>query len=776
MKKYFGNGIILLFLLLLILGVTGVIYLKSNKENEGDIIVKDNVYAITGETELEKQPSIVNENSLIFRENPNYKNDDIIVAGIINGAQNGFIRRVVKTTKKDNEYIVETEPAVLTDVFEKLHIVKTFRLMENGLDEVSYDDIRQGKIEEKIQKISYNKEQSVNRHPIVYLSNNKTKDDIEKNKSILSDDDDNEDDKKKDSSSGNINIGNSEDYLFGVSFEETIGDVASIVGETGFSIWVKSQLDIDDGDIVYGVTVHNKFGGKIELNCGGEMPKEVERSIYKKGLPNSQFVVAGIPIVVTNEIEATVGAGAEIEGSIGIAYEAISENTYGFLYDSKKGRVEEIKENESDSDGLQWTTAQVSGESTANMAVHLITKLYGSTGADISVGVVGGVSGEATSSISPELAGYAGRLTLSISPKVEGTLVVSVPVIDKQLTEHPLFRTELKPFWEKEWKSSHEWKADLERAGMGEKARNYITRYGEINGVICPVFQFDFLPNWKITTEEVGNTLDFIGENIVLSNDRGVTVSYWNCRGTLGGASRMMAKANITKSADSEFIPGYASGTNTDFSYLGKFMVAKVKVIGELYMDKDSDYTAIDGETFYAVVPESYLGEYEFVKQVGNIDAFTFEYPRPYAFIAESPDGTFTKREEKEVIEILKSFKIAEEVQRKTEEGRTKTHYENEYFSVDVPADWVGSWSVDEQDDSSGVTMYTFGYDPTNGYPGSAVVCVLDMSDTGISSETHAAIVSSYDRIGVTSSGYYDVFKTEAGAGFFDYGATITLK
>ena len=36
---------------------------------------------------------------------------------------------------------------------------------------------------------------------------------------------------------------------------------------------------------------------------------------------------------------------------------------------------------------------------------------------------------------------------------------------------------------------------------------------------------------------------------------------------------------------------------------------------------------------------------------------------------------------------------------------------------------------------------------------------------------------SECEEIGVTSFGYYDVFKTEAGAGFFfDGGATITLK
>ena len=99
---------------------------------------------------------------------------------------------------------------------------------------------------------------------------------------------------------------------------------------------------------------------------------------------------------------------------------------------------------------------------------------------------------------------------------------------------------------------------------------------------------------------------------------------------------------------------------NPDFSYLGQFVVAKVKCKAKLHVETDSDYTEVDGETFYAVIPESYLGEREFVKQAGDIDELSFDYPRPHAFIAESPDGKFTEKEEKEVIEILKSFRVAE--------------------------------------------------------------------------------------------------------------------
>ena len=234
-----------------------------------------------------------------------------------------------------------------------------------------------------------------------------------------------------------------------------------------------------------------------------------------------------------------------------------------------------------------------------------------------------------------------------------------MPVIDDKLTEQELFEQELKPFWKEEWKSSHDWKSDLEWTGTGKKWKSYITRYGEVNAVTCPTFQFDIPRGWNITTEEVDTDMTGVfDEHVVITNERGATVSYYDCTGELGGDSRVMLKGKITKVADSNFIPSYVQAE--DFSNLGKFIVAKVEIVGELWMDSDSDYEEVDGATFYAVVPETYIGEREFVGQAGNIDEFSFDYPSPYAFIAEAPNGEFTQKEEKQVVEILESFTEAQ--------------------------------------------------------------------------------------------------------------------
>lgn len=74
----------------------------------------------------------------MFGEKPEYKKGDVIVSGITENSLEGYIRRVLKVDKKNNLYIVKTEPAVLTDVFEKVHIYKKIELTEDGSQSVSY--------------------------------------------------------------------------------------------------------------------------------------------------------------------------------------------------------------------------------------------------------------------------------------------------------------------------------------------------------------------------------------------------------------------------------------------------------------------------------------------------------------------------------------------------------------------------------------------------------------------------------------------------------------
>lgn len=230
------------------------------------------------------------------------------------------------------------------------------------------------------------------------------------------------------------------------------------------------------------------------------------------------------------------------------------------------------------------------------------------------------------------------------------------------------------------------------------------------------------------------------------------------------------------------------------------------KEVSEKYESVVSSMQDVFLKEYDAVIKENTLDDIENLEDMEIINtnrdnlnelSSLIESEKKYTFSKESESGKYTQEIDSLVesyssrIEVLEKEqkkaeeeaqkKAEEEAQRKAEEERAKTHYENEYFSVDVPSDWGGNWSVEEQDNSSGrikCIIYRFSYNPQNDYGGGAEIYVLDMSDTSIPLPTYATMIpSDCEEIGVTSFGYYDVFKaTEAGAGFFGHGATITLK
>lgn len=638
MKKKILRTIIVfvvVFVAMLIV-ILGYNKLQDRNKQKEDTIVKKNVKVITSETNKEKQPVSVTDDSIIFNLNPGYKEGDVIVSGITSTSKNGFIRKVIGIENKGDNYVIKTEPAVLTDVFEKAQIYKRIKLTEEGNKSVSYSIGKDGN------------------NGAVQVQNAMSEIDNSYRTIILAD--------KKETDDEN----NGTEYVFGQKFEKE-SDPFTISGEAGFDVWLDIKIEIKHGNITCGMAIKSEEGGKILLKCGKDWNKEKEWGLWEKSLPNYEFVVAGIPIVVTNKLELNAEAGAELEGNIGLSYELASETTTGFEFKSKTGKVKEIKEIDYDSDGLQWETISVSGEASAKIAIHYISKLYGCSGIDVSAGISGKAEGEANQTANTDLeGGYAGSLDLSINPEIQGELIVDIPVFAEDLKKQPLFEAKMKPLWSKHWESSVKWKDDLEWTETGKQGSKYITRYSEVNNIACPVFQFDVPWGWKIESEEVGNGLDEIDEKVVLTNEKGVTVTYWACQHQLGGRSELMLKADISKVADSEFKPTIPDGVGVDessadepYANLGTMIVAKIHVTGEMDMKIDTEYSDCDS-VFYAVVPEAYVGEREFIGQAGEVDEFSFSYPTPYAFIAESADGTFTAGEEKQIINILKSFKEAE--------------------------------------------------------------------------------------------------------------------
>ena len=696
MKKWIQRIIFIILILIVIVMVSVLGYQKLYKDKkqkqEGDVIVKENVKVITSDMDKKKKPINVNDDNLVFESNPKYKEGDVIVAGEISGAENGFIRKVVSVKKATGGYVVETQSALLTDVFEKAYIEKRLKLTKDGVQEVSNNVSKKDtdKAVETVQMMSAKMEKN---YSVIEMADKKKDSSSSDGTETQDDSKSKEDDDKKTRNDSKLKEGSSEEtqddskskesdnedpekeepeseYDFGKAFEETIDDV-TISGDMGVDLEVELMLDINHGNIKYGMAMYRKAGANLSVDLKESMSKEHEKQLFEKKLPNYTFVVAGVPIVITNQLESNLTGKIGIEGNWNMSLSWLDEQTVGFIYDSKTNKVKEIKdpkEQKDISDGIEWSTiASAKGDASAGIDIHLITKLYGTCGGDISAGIFGNASGEVSLS-NREDQYYAGTVNLSIVPNLTGKLVVDLPLVSEELMEVEIFNKDLPAIWEKEWKSSWKPEDDLNYSDTGEQWNLYKTRYGEVNNVPATEFQFKIPFGWNVESEGVSDGLtgvdgvSEIEEKVVLSNERGVTVTFWSLTHELGGRSGVsMLQADITKADDSEFVPGFPDGTNTDFSTLGNFIVAKVHIIGELDMKRDSDFTPVDsGATFYAVVPESYLGTREFVGQAGNVDEFSFDYPTPYAFIAEAPDGTFTASEERDVVKILKSFKVAE--------------------------------------------------------------------------------------------------------------------
>lgn len=186
----------------------------------------------------------------------------------------------------------------------------------------------------------------------------------------------------------------------------------------------------------------------------------------------------------------------------------------------------------------------------------------------------------------------------------------------------------------------------------------YQTRFGDVNMITFPEFAFDFPAVWNVE-EEVTPT----GETVTISNERGAKVTYSHLVGVpvgedaTGGSSVFMMRVEASKIEDSNFVPSYVQAT--DYSDLGKFVVAKLTVTGELDMKTDSDFRDVNGSVSYAVIPESLLGVDEAVRNPYSVE-YGFKYGDGISFVAEAPEDGFTKEEEKCVIEILKSFRVVE--------------------------------------------------------------------------------------------------------------------
>lgn len=187
-----------------------------------------------------------------------------------------------------------------------------------------------------------------------------------------------------------------------------------------------------------------------------------------------------------------------------------------------------------------------------------------------------------------------------------------------------------------------------------ELTQQYTTKFGDVNAITYPAFTFGYPEGWIVAEESV----DQMGETVVLKNENGVEVKYFMSSGDISGGSAVdMVRVEATEEAKAEFVPGAVQASNhTD---MGEFVVAKLKVTGHMDMQSGSELEAVDGAVSYGLLPKSQLGVREDV--IGPFEGeYAFDYSSHISFIASAPESGFTEQDRAEAVKILASFKCAE--------------------------------------------------------------------------------------------------------------------
>lgn len=640
MKK---TKIILIILCIILVGVllaTSIFLIRNHNEADDNnkIIVKDNVNIITTKDEL--QPLDVTDDSIIFNYDPGYEVGDIVVAGIIDAAPNGFIRRITDVSIESEDYCYATEYAVLTEVFEEAHIIKTFAVTDEEVRDVEEIDNNVMSL-----NLSSTADDAIVQS-LVYAEN--------KNVNVIQ--------------TSETKIKPSENGLgVVVELSENVGENLEISGQVEVNTYFELKIDIEDGEIEFGMAIHTDTSGELFVGIQEELFNkddkdnfngEYEKEIISKALPNIQFAIGPVPVVITNDFELSAEISAQLEGQIGTTVGVDAQRVSGFEYSSKTNEVKEINEKEYLSDGMGWKTeASASGSLEAGIYAHLVTKLYGSSGTDLAVGIAGDLSGKLAAGIDDKFEPIVyGKLSLSIGPKASGKIVVTTPVIDYELLETEILKVTLPAFWEKEWETPGPTEDNSETGNTVISYTTYKTKFADANHLTAPSFEFVYPSDWKVTKDEVAvnNPSHPIEEWVEIESDK-VIITYMSTTSELGGNGRNWIEGDAIEVAESSFVPGYVQAT--DYSFLGEFVVAKIHETN--YTQLDTNYQADLDNYRYAVIPKTELGT---IGYAGVKDGLSFNYggrTHQYLFMIDYDNEKCSQEDIAEIIQILQSFKLS---------------------------------------------------------------------------------------------------------------------
>lgn len=425
------------------------------------------------------------------------------------------------------------------------------------------------------------------------------------------------------------------------------------------------------------VVQHSNISADLDVQPQGGAVKLIDGN-----LAPIIFSIASVPMVFTQHATANL----TFDGSLGNAQPKLSyaaSPQLGFSYDSAKGFTPIAKQGKTKAEPRELTIGEngtASGTLTDSLNMSYIPGLH-----DRSVGEISnGLRGEVTADLAPLTDEYD---TESVQSKpieiggkqyvgdLEGTITAPAKVVLKMEDSsgnpfdgsadglrHGGKRIDNQIFSDGYALVDEQWPVWSDEQSYRPKKKvqwvTYRTQFETKNQVTYPIFQFRYPDNWQVSSQ-----VDADGEQVKLTSPSGATVQYIMAPRRYGAYGRVLHKIEVTKAADSSFVPEGVQAE--DYSSLGSFVVAKIHLVEQLFMDTDTDYTAKDIGYYYAVIPQSKLGNRDGVSGAGTPSGLpecsSWYYSSTLTFFAEPGSGkAFTPDEEQTVLDILSSFSNAQ--------------------------------------------------------------------------------------------------------------------
>ena len=578
--------------------------------------------------------SVAEDGTVVVSGENTPQEGSVLVAGVTDATPHGLLRRVVSATPgQDDQVVLATEQAALTDAIERCDIDFSASVTQDGAYDVRTTD-----------NLQSNAAASGILSQLVGLVAPASADAEE----------------------------NADDSTDSKLFEFDEDGV-----EASFEVNLEGKLQIQDGAANLRLVIHPE--GEFSIGTGTLLEASNEgdpTELASFRLPNLEFAVAGVPVVITDELAVSYEYTHELKASL-FDIHAKLDYQVGVQYAGGQG-VSGVWEDDSEAPTVDLTPdslGKVSLSMDDKLNFTLKPRLYGLAGFDATVALASKLDADASpfgaqNGVTVEEGGFAigglpGTFCGHLKEKV--TLPISLALSAGEDTVTTMFKASLPDLLDRkgklEWTSEPLFSSedtitllDVELSAENPAtavdisgvalANTATTTWGEANAITYPAFSVDYPDGWSVVDDAVTPT----SEVLTLSDGNGaeVRVGYLAVLAAANADNGIWAEPGVTAelATASSFVPGRVQ--DTDLTGLGEFMVA--------YCSGTSDAGAAM-EPGYAVLPRSWNeGEHLCTSDTRTYMPI-FNYAGALFCYGRVPDDV-TDEQRAQVVAILASFRV----------------------------------------------------------------------------------------------------------------------